>query len=86
MNCSFRLQQKLITKLEVCTSFESVPWKNLTDANVISQFCQSVGVQHHRWPPSDDILNNDDTPNFDLGVVASFGKLLTKQVISAFPK
>lgn len=71
-----------VSKLEVCTSFESGGTSRDRSFNVVSKFCDTVGVPQHKWPPP--LLLQDD-PQFDIGVVASFGKLITKKVISSFP-
>lgn len=66
---------KVISHLEVCTS-ES---KSLISPVV--EFCQKNEVKQHKWPPP----SAPDDNRFDLGIVASFGKLLTKEVINSFP-
>ena len=71
-----------VSKLEVCTSYEPLAGggdPSNSNFNVVSKYCDRAGVPQHKWPPP--LLDQE----FDVGVVASFGKLVTKKVISSFP-
>ena len=84
----FRLQNRVVSKLEVCTSSDRItttsPDGVVTSlTNPVSDFCDIKGLQHHKWPP---YLFENSQPDFDVGVVASFGKMLTSKIISSFPQ
>ena len=84
----FRLQNRVVSKLEVCTSSDRItttsPDGVVTSlTNPVSDFCDIKGLQHHKWPPH---LVENSQPDFDVGVVASFGKMLTSKIISSFPQ
>jgi len=82
------LQNRVVSKLEVCTSSDRItttsPDGVVTSlTNPVSDFCDIKGLQHHKWPPH---LFENSQPDFDVGVVASFGKMLTSKIISSFPQ
>ena len=62
-----------MTHIEVC----SPPMKTLVPK--VRSFSEEHDLKLHGWPP--DVGGN----KFDLGVVASFGRLIPKAVIDAFP-
>ncbi|KAJ1527826.1 hypothetical protein ONE63_007769 [Megalurothrips usitatus] len=63
---------QMISKLEIVTS----KWH----LNPVKLFGQKEGLVVHDWPIAQHALQG-----FDIGVVASFGHLIPKRVIEAFP-
>ena len=47
----------------------------------VTKFSQEKNLNIHIWPPDLDYISQ----NFDLGVVASFGKLIPSKIIQSFP-
>lgn len=48
----------------------------------VSKFAEENNLNVHLWPPDTDLIRK----HFDLGVVASFGKLIPGRVIESFPE
>lgn len=63
---------KTVSKLEVVSS----KWH----LNPVRLFGQKEGLVIHEWPIDPHVISD-----FDIGVVASFGHLIPKQVIDSFP-
>ncbi len=64
-----------MSRLEVCcTRMKSL-------VSDVQAYSEQEGLTTHWWPPKESSLSS-----FDLGVVASFGHLLPKRVIAAFPR
>jgi len=57
-----------------------LPMKSLTPA--VTEYARQHGLDLYYWPPDPGLIGRE---NFDLGVVASFGRLLPASLISAFP-
>ena len=57
-----------------------LPMKSLTPA--VTEYARQHGLDLYYWPPDPGLIGRED---FDLGVVASFGRLLPANLISAFP-
>ena len=69
-------EQGCVSKLEVtCLNMKSL-------VPAVTKFAQKNKLNVHMWPPDLDHIEQ----NFDLGVVASFGKLIPSTVIEAFPR
>lgn len=49
---------------------------------VVAKYAHENSIKVHPWPPDIGMIEND---RFDLGVVASFGKLIPANLISCFP-
>jgi len=67
-----REKLKVINHLEVCCIRNS--------GTSVYKYAEKNGIKTHLYPPK------IDTGQFDLGVVASFGKLISSSVISKFPR
>ena len=65
-----------ISRLEVTC----LQMKSLKPA--VSKFAEENNLNVHLWPPDTDLIRK----HFDLGVVASFGKLIPGRVIESFPE
>ena len=64
-----------ISRLEVtCLSMKSL-------VPEVTKFSKKNNLNIHIWPPDLDHISQ----NFDLGVVASFGKLIPSKIIQSFP-
>ena len=48
----------------------------------VVKFAKENDLKVHTWPPDLDVISRE---NFDMGVVASFGKLIPERVIERFP-
>ena len=57
-----------------------LPMKSLTPA--VTEYARHHGLDLYYWPPDPGVIAQQE---FDLGVVASFGRLLPASLISAFP-
>merc|ERR1712115_237098 len=57
-----------------------LPMKSLTPA--VTDYARHHGLDLYYWPPDPGVIAEQE---FDLGVVASFGRLLPASLISAFP-
>jgi len=49
---------------------------------IVAKYARKNNLRIHLWPPDIDHIQNSE---FDLGVVASFGKLIPSTIISSFP-
>ena len=77
-----RLNQELLADTGCVGRLEvsCLPMKTLVPA--VTHYAQKHNLNVHVWPPDLDHISS----NFDLGVVASFGKLIPRPVIQAFPR
>merc|ERR1711953_1599013 len=57
-----------------------LPMRSLVAA--VTKFGSANNLKIHTWPPDIDLIKQQQ---FDLGVVASFGKLLPRNIIESFP-
>ena len=57
-----------------------LPMRSLVAA--VPKFGSANNLQIHTWPPDIDLIKQQQ---FDLGVVASFGKLVPRNIIQSFP-
>lgn len=68
----FRKHYRTISKLEVVSS----KWH----VNPVRLFGQKENLSVHEWPIDPQVIQD-----FDIGFVASFGHLIPKHIIDAFP-
>jgi len=72
----FRSSSGCVSRLEVtCLNMKSL-------VPAVSRFAEEHNLNLHLWPPDTEHIKR----NFDLGVVASFGKLIPNRIIESFPK
>ena len=57
-----------------------LPMRSLVTA--VAKFGWANNLKMHTWPPDIDLIKQQQ---FDLGVVASFGKLVPRSIIESFP-
>ena len=57
-----------------------LPMRSLVTA--VAKFGWANNLKMHTWPPDIDLIKQQQ---FDLGVVASFGKLVPRNIIESFP-
>ena len=57
-----------------------LPMRSLVTA--VAKFGWANNLKMHTWPPDIDLIKQQQ---FDLGVVASFGKLVPRHIIESFP-
>lgn len=65
-----------IQHLEVVTTNSS--------SNTIRNCAEKLEIPTHTWPNLDPIQSNPNL-RFDLGILASFGQLIPRKLIEAFP-
>lgn len=74
---TFFRESQIISHLTVC---------HLRMRSLVSEVCKfsiANGIDLVEWPPSPTFI---DDRGFDLGVVASFGRLIPNKVIQSFPR
>ena len=69
-------KQTVMGKLEVCTS----QMKHLIQP--VKVYAEQENLIVRPWPPDPSVIKRE---GFDLGVIASFGHLIPKKIIEAFP-
>jgi len=76
-----RLHQELLVRDGVVNRLEVVCLQMKSLVPQVSQYAKNNSIPVHLWPPCTDYISQ----NFDLGVVASFGRLIPGRIISSFP-
>ena len=72
----FRSGSGCVARLEVtCLNMKSL-------VPAVTRFAEEHNLNVHLWPPDTEHIKR----NFDLGVVASFGKLIPSRIIESFPQ
>ena len=75
INEEFRSSSGCVSRLEVtCLNTKSL-------VPAVTRFADENDLSVHLWPPDTEYVKK----NFDLGVVASFGKLIPSRIIESFP-
>ena len=62
-----------ISRLDVCC------FKTKSLVPVVQSYCEKNEIKIHYWPPDVELCSQ-----FDLGIVASFGKLIPSNIIQSF--
>lgn len=68
-----RKTTSVITKLDVVTR---------GDSNPIRKYAKMNQLDYHKWPISAQTIKDH---NYDVGVVVSFGHMISEDVINSFP-
>ena len=63
-----------IERLETCCVLNN-------QMSAVKSYCNKHSVKLHAWPPPTALCQE-----FDLGIVASFGRMFPARVINAFPR